>query len=130
MRLKRSQVEEPGFRRRRRGRGFSCLDLDGKTIKDVEVVERIRTLAIPPAWQDVWICPYPNGHIQAVGTDEAGRRQYLYHDEWRTSQDADKHDRVRRLARKLPSFRKAVDRDLCAKGLTRERVLAVALRML
>jgi DNA topoisomerase IB len=93
-------------------------------------VERIRGLAIPPAWRDVWISPYPNGHIQAVGTDEAGRRQYLYHDEWRTSQDADKHERVRRLARKLPSFRKAVDRDLCAKGLTRERVLAVALRML
>lgn len=85
---------------------------------------------IPPAWREVWICPYPNGHIQAVGTDEAGRRQYLYHEEWRTAQDADKHDRVRRLARRLPEFRKGVDRDLCAKGLGRDRVLAVALRML
>lgn len=93
-------------------------------------MERIRTLAIPPAWQDVWICPYPNGHIQAIGTDEAGRRQYLYHDDWRTAQDADKHDRVRRLARKLPAFRESVDADLCAKGLGRSRVLAVALRML
>ena len=86
--------------------------------------------AIPPAWQDVWISPYPNGHIQAVGTDEAGRRQYLYHDEWRIAQDADKHDRVRRLARRLPEFRAAVDRDLCSKGITRDRVLAAALRML
>ena len=130
MRLKRSQVEEPGFRRRRRGRGFSYLDLDGKTIKDVDVIERIRTLAIPPAWEDVWICPYPNGHIQATGTDEAGRRQYLYHDDWRSAQDAVKHDRVRQLARKLPAFREAVDEDLCAPGLDRRRVLAVALRML
>ncbi len=93
-------------------------------------MDRIRSLAIPPAWKDVWICPYPNGHLQAMGTDDAGRRQYLYHDAWRESQDADKHDRVRRLARRLPAFRDAVDRDLCRKGLGRERVLAAALRML
>lgn len=71
------------------------------------MVERIRALVIPPAWKDVWICPYPNGHIQAVGTDEAGRRQYLYHDEWRVTQDASKHDRVQSLARRLPDFREA-----------------------
>lgn len=94
------------------------------------MVERIRTLAIPPAWKDVWICPWPNGHIQATGTDQAGRRQYLYHDDWRSAQDADKHDRVRQLARKLPAFREAVDADLCTRGLDRRRVLAVALRML
>lgn len=130
MRLRRSLPDRPGFSRRRRGSGFSYTDADGKRIADSDILERIRTLAIPPAWQDVWICPHPNGHIQAIGTDEAGRRQYLYHDDWRTSQDADKHDRVRRLARKLPAFREAVDEDLCAKGICRERVLAVALRML
>jgi len=130
MRLRRSHPDQPGYTRRRRGRSFSYLDTEGKTIKDTEIVERIRTLAIPPAWTDVWICPYPNGHIQALGTDEAGRRQYLYHDDWRTAQDADKHDRVRQLARKLPAFREAVDADLCARGLGRQKVLAVALRML
>jgi DNA topoisomerase IB len=130
VRLRRVSVDRPGFRRRGRGKGFSYLDAEGNVIRDREVIDRIRMLAIPPAWQDVWICPHPNGHIQAVGTDEAGRRQYLYHDEWRTAQDADKHDRVRRLAGRLPSFRKAVDRDLCGNGLSRDRVLAVALRML
>ncbi len=130
MRLRRSHPDKPGFTRRRRGRGFSYLDTDGKAIKDTDILERIRTLAIPPAWEDVWICPYPNGHIQALGTDQAGRRQYLYHDDWRTAQDADKHDRVRQLARKLPAFREAVDADLCKRGLDQQRVLAVALRML
>jgi len=130
MRLRRSHPDQAGFPRRRRGRGFSHLDADGNVIDDTDVLERIRTLAIPPAWEDVWICPFPNGHIQAVGTDEAGRRQYLYHDDWRSAQDADKHDRVRQLARKLPAFREAVDKDLCAQGLPRRRVLAVALRML
>ncbi len=130
MRLRRSDPARPGLTRRGHGRGFAYLDADGKRITDRETVDRIRSLAIPPAWKDVWICPYPNGHLQAMGTDDAGRRQYLYHDAWRESQDADKHDRVRRLARRLPAFRDAVDRDLCRKGLGRERVLAAALRML
>ncbi len=130
MRLRRSDPARPGLTRRGHGRGFAHLDADGKRITDRETVDRIRSLAIPPAWKDVWICPYPNGHLQAMGTDDAGRRQYLYHDAWRESQDADKHDRVRRLARRLPAFRDAVDRDLCRKGLGRERVLAAALRML
>jgi DNA topoisomerase-1 len=130
MRLRRSRPDEPGFSRRGHGRGFTYLDTKGKTIKKTDVLERIRTLAIPPAWTDVWICPHPNGHIQAIGTDQAGRRQYLYHDDWRTAQDADKHDRVRQLARKLPAFREAVDAELGRRGLDRDRVLAVALRML
>ncbi|GAA0592826.1 DNA topoisomerase IB [Kribbella sandramycini] len=130
MRLRQSHPGKPGYTRRGHGSGFSYLDENGKRIKNTDTVERIKTLAIPPAWQDVWICPWPNGHIQALGTDEAGRRQYLYHDDWRTTQDADKHDRVRRLARKLPAFREAVDADLCRRGLDRRRVLAVALRML
>ncbi|WP_112238711.1 DNA topoisomerase IB [Kribbella monticola] len=130
MRLRRSHPDKPGYTRRRRGSGFSYHDTEGGRIEDADVIERIRTLAIPPAWRDVWICPYPNGHIQAIGTDQAGRRQYLYHDDWRSAQDDDKHDRVRRLARKLPAFREAVDADLCADGLGRSKVLAVALRML
>jgi DNA topoisomerase I len=130
VRLRRSNPDRAGISRRRRGSGFSYLDADGNVITDREVVERLRALAVPPAWRDVWICPYPNGHIQAVGTDEAGRRQYLYHDEWRIARDTDKHDRVRRLARRLEDFRTAVDKDLCAEGLGRNRVLAVALRML
>ncbi|HET6743518.1 MAG TPA: DNA topoisomerase IB [Kribbella sp.] len=130
MRLRRSDPDGPGLVRRRRGKGFTYADAEGNVIEDVDVVERIRTLAIPPAWDEVWICPFPNGHIQAVGTDEAGRRQYLYHDDWRTTQDADKYDRTRLLARKLPAFREAVDTDLDARGLDRQKVLAVALRML
>jgi DNA topoisomerase-1 len=130
VRLRRSDPDGPGICRRRRGRGFSYLDADGAPVTDPEVLDRIRALAIPPAWQDVWICPHEGGHIQAVGTDGGGRRQYLYHEQWREAQDAEKHDRVRRLARRLPEFRKVVDADLCADGLGRDRVLAVALRML
>ncbi|GAA1699161.1 DNA topoisomerase IB [Kribbella yunnanensis] len=130
MRLRRSHPDKPGFSRRGHGRGFSYLDAKGNVIRDPDVVERIRSLAIPPAWTEVWICPHPNGHLQALGTDEAGRRQYLYHDDWRTAQDADKHDRVRQLSRRLPAFRESVDADLCTRGLSRQKVLAVALRML
>ncbi|MGW6277029.1 DNA topoisomerase IB [Kribbella sp. NPDC055071] len=130
MRLKRSDPDGPGLGRRGHGKGFSYLDADGNVITDAATLDRIRALVIPPAWKDVWISPQANGHIQAVGTDEAGRRQYLYHVEWRSTKDADKHDRVKRLANRLPAFRTAVERDLCTKGLTRERVLATALRML
>lgn len=91
---------------------------------------RIQGLVIPPAWQEVWICPFPNGHIQAVGTDVAGRRQYLYHQRWRERRDAEKYDRVLRLATRLPTFRSTVDDELCTRGLTERRVLAGALRML
>ncbi len=113
----------------RRGRGFSYRDDDGHPV-DAETRERIRGLVIPPAWQDVWICPYPHGHIQAVGTDDAGRRQYLYHPAWRETRDRAKHERVRQLVPRLPEFRRAVNRDLRRAGLTRDRVIAVALRML
>jgi DNA topoisomerase I len=105
LRLRRSHPDRAGIARRRCGSGFSYLDAEGKVSTDREVVERPRTLAVPPAWRGVWICTYPNGNIQAVGTDEAGRRQYLYHDEWRIAQDADKYDQVRRLARLLQDFR-------------------------
>lgn len=130
MRLRRMDVSTPGLGRRRRGRSFSYHGPDGTTITDPAVIDRIRALAIPPAWDDVWICPRPNGHIQAVGTDAAGRRQYRYHDEWRVQRDLEKHDRVLRLAPKLPRMRRAVAADLELPGLRRERVLAAALRML
>jgi DNA topoisomerase IB len=97
---------------------------------DGETRQRISSLAIPPAWQDVWISPYPNGHIQAVGTDAAGRRQYLYHEQWRLTRDELKHARVLTLARRLPKVREAIGIDLVRPQLDRDRVLATALRML
>ena len=100
-----------GWTRRRAGKGFVYLDSDGQRLPE-EDVERIRSLAIPPAWKDVWICPFPNGHIQAVGTDDAGRRQYQYHPEWRVKRDKMKFDRVLRAAEKLPVAREAITRDL------------------
>jgi DNA topoisomerase I len=123
-------VNGAGLTRRRRGRGFSYHHPDGSPVTDPVTLDRIRALAIPPAWRDVWICPRPNGHIQAVGTDDAGRRQYRYHDQWRIARDAEKHDRVLRLAARLPRLRREVTEQLVSPGLGRERVLATALRML
>ena len=130
MRLQRVDPGGPGYSRRRRGRGFSYHDQHGVPITDPAIVARIRALAVPPAWRDVWICPLPGGHIQAVGTDDAGRRQYRYHDEWRRRRDADKHDRVLRLGRRLPAVRAQIREQLEGRGLGCDRVLAAALRML
>jgi DNA topoisomerase I len=129
VRLRRSDVTGRGLRRRRQGRGFGYVDQDGRPVSAADRA-RIRALMIPPAWRDVWICPWRNGHIQAVGVDDAGRRQYLYHVEWRRQRDAQKYDRVLALAPRLPDFRKQVADDLAGRGFTRRRVLAVALRML
>jgi DNA topoisomerase-1 len=120
----------PGIRRRRAGRGFTYLEADGTRITDEEVVDRIRSLAIPPAWDDVWICSDPNGHIQATGTDAKGRRQYRYHDEWRAARDREKHDRILDFARQLPSMRAQVAEDIARDGMPKERVLACAVRLL
>jgi DNA topoisomerase IB len=122
-------VNGPGYRRRRAGRGFAYYDDDGSLIKD-ERTDRIRSLAIPPAWTDVWICPWPNGHIQATGLDAAGRRQYRYHDQWRARRDAEKHERVLQIAHQLPDVRDAVVAAIRTRGLNRERVLATANRLL
>jgi DNA topoisomerase IB len=122
-------VNGPGYRRRRAGRGFSYADVDGTPIKD-ERLDRIRALAIPPAWKDVWICPWPNGHIQATGVDAAGRRQYRYHDQWRARRDAEKHQRVLEIAHQLPDVRDSVVAAIRTRGLNRERVLATAVRLL
>ena len=129
-RLRRSDCSNPGILRRGRGRGFEYLDENGERIDDEEVLERIRELVIPPAWKDVWICPYPFGHIQAVGTDAAGRRQYLYHAQWRARRDQEKFDEMLRFARALPVIRRTAAKHLTQRGLTRERVLACSVRLL
>ena len=120
----------PGFSRRRRGRGWSFYDCAGAPITDPGEIARIKSLAIPPAWQEVWICPDPEGHIQAVGTDAAGRRQYRYHEEWRRRRDQEKYERVLTLGHTLPDVRAELVRRLQEKGLGRDRVLAAGVRML
>lgn len=127
--MRRVDPAGPGIRRRRRGRGFSYLDADGEPVTDDEILARIDALVIPPAWKRVWICAEADGHIQAVGYDEAGRKQYLYHEEWRRDRDEEKHARARDLSLRLPAFRAAVTRDLRGRGATRRRVLAAALRI-
>jgi len=130
MRLRRSDLASPGLSRRRCGRGFLYTDTDGRRVTDPETLERLQALVIPPAWQDVWISPWPHGHIQAVGVDAAGRRQYLYHPHWRVRRDKDKHTRARELGLALPHLREALATDLAGSGLARERVLAAAVRLI
>src|ERR1051326_2934060 len=124
MRLRRSDPAGPGIIRRRCGRGFRYLGPGAQPVRDAETLARIRALVIPPAWEDVWICIEPGGHIQAVGTDAAGRRQYRYHDLWRERRDRDKHDGVLEFGRILPRLRERVCADLDGRGLGRERVCA------
>lgn len=129
-RLRRVDCASPGITRVRRGRGFSYVYADGSKVTDGATLERIAALVLPPAWTDVWICRHPRGHIQAVGTDAAGRRQYRYHDDWRIQRDAEKHERVLDFARRLPAARERVQTDLAQRGLTKDRVLAAAFRLL
>lgn len=130
MRLRRSVVRGPGLRRVRRGRGFSYYQPDGTPLTDEATLQRIKDLVIPPAWKKVWICPYPNGHIQAVGTDAAGRRQYLYHQRWQEERNEEKFDRVLEMSAALPEMRRRIAADLRSRGLGRDRVLALALHLL
>src|SRR5687767_3463383 len=129
-RLRRVDPSTTGLRRVRRGRGFCYLDAAGGIVRDPETLDRIRALAIPPAWTDVWICPWPNGHIQAVGVDAKGRKQYRYHDAWRQRRDQEKFDHMLAFARALPGLRRACCDHLALDGLPRERVLACATRLL
>lgn len=128
--LVRSELSEPGIRRRRCGRGFRYFAPDGSPLADQRQLTRIKALVIPPAWEDVWISPAPDGHIQAVGTDAAGRRQYRYHDLWRERRDQEKFDRVLEFAEVLPRVRSTVDRHLDGGDLSRDRVLAAAIRLI
>jgi DNA topoisomerase IB len=129
-RLRRVDCAEPGIRRVRRGRGFTYTDIHGARVEDPLTLQRISDLAIPPAWQDVWICTAPNGHIQATGTDAAGRRQYRYHDDWRRNRDREKHERMLDFAGVLPAARERMLADLARPSLDRERVLGAAARLL
>lgn len=130
-RTRRVDCFAPGIARRRRGRGFSYLDADGTPVRDAVTIDRIRALAIPPAWTDVWICSDARGHIQATGIDAAGRKQYRYHDGWRRRRDQAKFDAMIAFARALPALRRRVARDLAeADDLGEARVLACAARLL
>jgi len=130
-RLRRSDCSGPGIRRVRRGRGFTYYDEHERKIQDAEAIDRLRELAIPPAWQDVWICSDPLGHLQATGVDTAGRKQYLYHPRWRERRDRQKFEKMMQFAEKLPRLRRKVATDLEAgEELGHERVLACAVRLL
>jgi DNA topoisomerase I len=129
-RIRRVDCSGPGIARRRQGRGFSYTDPSGQPLRDPETLARIRALTIPPAWRDVWICPLPQGHLQAVGTDAAGRRQYLYHERWRARRDQAKFDHMLEFARILPALRERAAEHLAEEGMTRDRVLACAIRLL
>ncbi|MEV6848028.1 DNA topoisomerase IB [Actinoplanes sp. NPDC051411] len=130
MRLRRSNPGRAGFGRRRSGSGFRYVDEHGKPLHDSDAVARIKALVIPPAWEDVWISPDPRGHIQAIGRDAAGRKQYLYHQAWRTRQDSKKFDHALEVATNLPKLRERLCDDLTGRGLARTRVLAAMVRLL
>ncbi|RKS73923.1 DNA topoisomerase IB [Motilibacter peucedani] len=129
-RLRRADCSKPGIRRRRAGKGWAYYGPDGSKIIDPAVKARLDALVLPPAWKDVWICPWPNGHIQALGTDAAGRRQYRYHEQWRIERDRAKHDRVLTFAQSLPEARDRVAADLSGTSMSRARALACAFRLL
>jgi DNA topoisomerase-1 len=129
-RLRRVSPTSPGLTRVRRGRGFTYLDAGGNRVTDEETLARIEALVLPPAWTDVWICPVATGHIQAVGTDAAGRKQYRYHDHWRLTRDLAKHERILDFAEQLPHVRARVCEDLRREDLDRQRVLSCAVRLL
>lgn len=120
----------PGIRRKKAGKGFAYSGQDGKTIRDPKELARIQSLAIPPAYTDVWICPSPNGHIQATGRDARGRKQYRYHPKWREVRDETKYGRMLAFSEVLPRIRERLDKDLSRSGLPREKVLATVVRLL
>jgi DNA topoisomerase-1 len=122
--------DRPGITRRRVGRGFSYRAPDGTPIRDPQLLQQLRALAIPPAWRDVWICPNPNGHVLATGRDARGRKQYRYHPRWRDVRDATKFDRMLPFGAVLPTIRERIERDLALRGLPREKVLAAVLRLI
>ncbi|CAN5581856.1 DNA topoisomerase IB [soil metagenome] len=129
VRLRRTSPDSPGWTRRSAGRGFSYRDAAGDRLPSREI-ERITDLSIPPAWRDVWITPFHNGHLQAVGTDDAGRRQYLYHTQWRERRDAEKFDRMLSFGQALTSARTLVVADLGQAGMPLERACAAAIRLI
>jgi len=129
-RLRYSTDEKPGIQRKKSGKGFHFVGPGGKRVTDRETLQRIKHLAIPPAWTDVWICPVENGHIQATGRDARGRKQYRYHERWREQRDETKFARMLEFAHVLPKIRRRVRADLRRRGLSREKVLATIVRLL
>ena len=123
-------VDSPGIHRRKAGRGFGYVDDAGRRVRDSKMLDRIRRIAIPPAWTDVWICASPDGHIQAAGRDARGRRQYRYHREFRSRRDAGKFARLIRFGERLPRIRRRVRQDLGLRGLPRDKVLAAVVALL
>jgi DNA topoisomerase-1 len=121
---------QPGIRRRRSGSGFAYVDPEGRLIRDPAVLRRIKSLAVPPAWTDVWISPSPRGHLQATGRDAKGRKQYRYHPRWREVRDEAKYGRMVAFGQALPVIRRRIDRHLSLPGLPREKVLATVIRLL
>lgn len=119
-----------GIRRLRKGKGFVYRNGHGRLVRDPQTIARIRSLAVPPAWRDVWICPFGDGHLQATGYDARGRKQYRYHPQWRATRDQTKYDRLAVFARALPAIRARVERDLARPGLAREKVLATVIRLM
>src|SRR5690242_11622124 len=119
----------PGIRRHRAGKAFRYVAADGRTLRDADTLSRIRALAIPPAWSDVWICPREDGHLQAIGRDARGRKQYRYHARWREVRDEAKYGRLAAFGRALPRIRRRVARDLAKPGLPRDKVLAAVVRL-
>jgi DNA topoisomerase I len=122
--------DKPGISRQRRGAAFQYIDPAGKVIRDSEELQRIKSLAIPPAWSEVWICPIRNGHLQATGRDAKGRKQHRYHSRWREIRDANKYGRILVFAKALPLIRQRVDSDLRLPGLPRDKILATVVRLL
>lgn len=120
----------PGIRRLKRGEGFRYVGPDGRPIRDAETLARIKSLVIPPAWTDVWICPVANGHLQATGRDARGRKQSRYHPRWRTTRDEVKYERMLAFGQALPKIRQHVKRDLALQGMPREKVLATIVALM
>jgi DNA topoisomerase-1 len=122
--------DQPGYTRKRKGDDFEYFDADGKRIRDETRLLRIRRIGIPPAYKNVWICPSPNGHIQATGRDARGRKQYRYHERWREARDENKYDRMLVFGKALPKIRRRVNKDLAERGLPRNKVLATVVQLL
>jgi DNA topoisomerase-1 len=122
--------ESPGIRRRKAGSGFTFADPKGKPVRDEQTLRRIKSLVIPPAWTDVWVCPDPDGHLQATGQDARGRKQYRYHPRFREVREQTKYSRMLAFAAVLPKIRKRVEADLKLPGLSREKVLAAVVKLL
>lgn len=122
--------DQKGYSRKKKGEGFIYLDTEGRTIRDPEIIRRIQGLVLPPAWTDVWICPFPNGHLQATGIDALGRKQYRYHARWSATRNEHKFDRLFAFGKKLPLLRKQIINDIRKKSLIREKVTAIALSIM